>query len=260
MCRKPALAAAATTCGGGVTTAEKEAPSEKEAGYLTEAPRPLCVLVCACYCALCARGVVHARRIRGGAADAPALYRDFSALLAIYALETVLAAALDVTTMYHWIRRNFYEHHLPLVVVGGLMLASCRGEDYRPLEQHREWCALILCISLNEAVAALLILWPSTTLQALRLGPNMCVQASLLATESYSYARAVRAFVSGPRDPTMDGPFLLTQFLLVAAAVHVDYIRQIAVSCRKRPRAELDLAALGFALALAAAAALVGAP
>lgn len=265
MCRPPTVvvAPAPAACAAQFddATAATDEKAAKEAGFLREARWPVCVVVCACYCVLSWRGVSHLRRIRAdGGADLDALFRDFAALLALYAAETAGAAACGVTTMYHWVRRNFYEHHLPLVVVGGLTLACCRGGDLRPLGQHQEWCSLILLISLNEATAALLILWPDPTLQAARIGPNFCIQSSLLATELYSYARAARRRRETRADPAMAVPFLLTQFLLVAAAVHVDYIRQIVRSCRKRPRAELHLAAAGGAATVALALTFLSAP
>ncbi|KAH8063168.1 hypothetical protein JL722_2330 [Aureococcus anophagefferens] len=182
MCRPPA------TVDGGA------APPPLGKEFLAEAPRAVCAVVCGLYLALSCRGATHLRRIiADGHADPDALFRDFGALLALYGAETALAAAGGATTMYHWTRRNFLEHHLPLALVGGCMLACCGATQGRALVQHEEWCSLILLISFNEASAAFLILRPDPTLQAFRIGPNLLIQVSLLATELGSYARAMRA-------------------------------------------------------------------
>ena len=246
--------APATTSTAGAATGRT--PPE----FLTEAAPALCVAVCAVYLFLGARGAMHLRRIVvDGSAEAGPLFDDFRGLLAVYAAETLLVTTRGVTTMYHWTARNFLEHHLPLVVVGGCMLACCASTDSRALMQHAEWVALVLLISFNEASAALLILWPDPTFQALRIGPNLLIQTSLLATELYSYARAVRR-QAADRDPRMWVPLGLTQFLLLAAFIHVSYIGQIARSCRKKSLAELDVAAKGLALVVLLALALFAAP
>ena len=41
------------------------------------------------------------------------------------------AAVFGVSTLYRWTLRNFLEHHLPLVVVAGCMLAQCDATDGR---------------------------------------------------------------------------------------------------------------------------------
>ena len=248
MCRPPA------TVDGGA------APPPLGKEFLAEAPRAVCAVVCGLYLALSCRGATHLRRIiADGHADPDALFRDFGALLALYGAETALAAAGGATTMYHWTRRNFLEHHLPLALVGGCMLACCGATQGRALVQHEEWCSLILLISFNEASAAFLILRPDPTLQAFRIGPNLLIQVSLLATELGSYARAMRA-QNALRDPAMALPGALSQFLLAAAVVHVSYIGQIVASVRKRPPAEIDVAAKGLAVALALALTIFSAP
>jgi len=185
--------------------------------------RPLaCVAVVVVYGALSWRGFRHLFE----KSPSPAVVFDFDLLVCLYFLETLGAVLFGVSTLKGWSRRHFLEHHLPLVILFLLMRWQNGETNGRALAQHKEWMALVLFISFNEACAALLVVYPSQSLDKLRVLPNILVQLALFCTETTSWFNATSTQLK-LQDPDMWISTILTQFLLAAAAVHVSYFRKL---------------------------------
>ena len=207
-----------------------EPPSNK----LEPAPPAVCYLVAVAYVYLCDQGIEHCRRLqKTGNTDVGELTIEWCILLVVYSIETLLAYN-GMTTLYRWNKRNYVEHHLPLVI--GSVLWVLLGVDPAI---HREWAALTLAISFIEASAALLVHHPSQRWHAFRLGLNSIVQLDLLCADLWSYWRHVSS------DTWTWPSLLLTQGLLAAAATHVYYGHGIIRSIMRRGRQERELAGLG---------------
>ena len=213
---------------------DKATPAEPPSNRLEPAPPAICYLAAVAYVYLCDQGIEHCRRLqKTGNTDVGELTIEWCILLVVYSIETLLAYN-GMTTLYRWNKRNYVEHHLPLVI--GSVLWVLLGVDPAI---HREWAALTLAISFIEASAALLVHHPSQRWHAFRLGLNSIVQLDLLCADLWSYWRHVSS-------ETWTWPSLiLTQGLLAAAATHIYYGQGIVRSIMRRGRQERELAGLG---------------